>query len=396
LIEAFFRLKAQAPGLSRGLCLLIFFLRSSAVFAEAGRFSDLFAVVKKVTLQDSKLKFGSLLNADVAPGDRISGIDWKESSDRWPLKIFSSGGQLEHKILVTETAPYRSSIVWDVAVNKQSQLIVAGDGQLFVYDSLGHLLKIFKTASDKEKEKTKKDVWGANITRLDVGPKGEIAGAGIGFPTLNYLHLYNQEGKLLKEFFLLDSKYDESLLQKNPKSIDIDSVGDIWCTFPYLYKVFRYGMDGKQKGEIAGKSRVYKAPQRLNGPMARKERVKWLQTWTVVADCAATQSGYVILVMTAGEKGKSLVPVYDPESDINAGGFFIDIYDREGNLIAGGLHTPHRFLTVDKQDYIWFDLRPGTPENPGKDGPAVLGKFKLNLKPVTTQKVNSKPSGRRK
>jgi len=71
------------------------------------------------------------------------------------------------------------------------------------------------------------------------------------------------------------------------------------------------------------------------------------------------------------------------------GGFFVDIYDRQGNLIAGGLHTPHRFLTVDNKDYMWFDLCNGTPENPSKTGPIVLGKFRLNLKPVTVKTVVS-------
>jgi hypothetical protein len=181
--------------------------------------------------------------------------------------------------------------------------------------------------------------------------------------------------------------------------VDVDSLGDIWCTFQPFYKVFHYGMDGTPKREIAGKSPVFKRPASLKAPGSHKKWLRWLRTWTPVVDCAATQSGYVILVMLAGEAGKPHMKNYDPEGDMYEGGFFIDIYDREGNLMAGGLHTPHRFLCVDDQDNIWFDLRPDTPENPGpplskgrsnpkKESPAVLGKFKLNLPPVARKAEN--------
>jgi len=150
--------------------------------------------------------------------------------------------------------------------------------------------------------------------------------------------------------------------------------------------------------DIIGKSSVFKQPRDLKVPTSHKKWLHWLKTWTPVVDCGVTQSGYVILVMLAGEDGRPYMRNYDPEGDMYEGGFFIDIYDREGNMIAGGLHTPHRFLCVDPKDNIWFDLRPDTPENPGpplskgrskpeKEPPAVLGKFKLNLPLAASKNV---------
>jgi len=191
----------------------------------------------------------------------------------------------------------------------------------------------------------------------------------------------------------LDSSYKGSF-----ESVDVDSLGDIWCTFRLFHKVFHYGMDGAPKGDIIGKSSVFKQPRDLKVPTSHKKWLHWLKTWTPVVDCGVTQSGYVILVMLAGEDGRPYMRNYDPEGDMYEGGFFIDIYDREGNMIAGGLHTPHRFLCVDPKDNIWFDLRPDTPENPGpplskgrskpeKEPPAVLGKFKLNLPLAASKNV---------
>jgi hypothetical protein len=94
--------------------------------------------------------------------------------------------------------------------------------------------------------------------------------------------------------------------------------------------------------------------------------------------------------MLAGEKGKPYVKNYNPERKYD-GGFFIDVYDREGNLIAGGLHTPHRFLCVDDKDNLWFALAPETPENPAKDGPVILAKYKLKMRPVAVKGNTSKP-----
>jgi hypothetical protein len=173
-------------------------------------------------------------------------------------------------------------------------------------------------------------------------------------------------------------------------NLDVDSLGEIWFTVSYLNKVFHYGMDGTLKKQIVGKSPLYKAPDRLEPPKEIKELINWNETWTRVAGCAATQSGYVILMMTAGEQGKPLMPSYDPiESPHPPGGLFLDIYDREGKVVALGLHTPHRFLCVDPQDNIWFNLRPQTPENPAKDSPVVLGKFKLKLPPAAAKTAAS-------
>ncbi|HXF49997.1 MAG TPA: hypothetical protein VNL73_11320 [Verrucomicrobiae bacterium] len=264
-------------------------------------------------------------------------------------------------------------------------LVTTSMAYLFIYDTLGSLKKVVEQGNVRAQNL--KELWGHNIERLDVAPGGEIVGIGVGYPNHNLLHLYTGDGKFIRDFFPLDSIYTESSV-KFP-SVDVDTAGDVWCVYPPFHKVFRYGINGSRKKEIVGKTQLFKPPDKLKGPISRKSWLKWLKTWTPVVECAATQSGYVLLVMLAGEKGKPFVKNYNPERMYD-GGFFIDIYDREGNLMAGGLHTPHRFLCVDDKDNLWFALAPETPENPAKDGPVVLGKYKLNLKPMSVGKKVSK------
>jgi hypothetical protein len=370
------------------LVILISLFAAHLGLAESRKFGDFFSLSGKVALQDPKLKFADLRAVDVSRSGRIVGIYENDEEQHGLLKIFTPGGRLERTIDALERQPYRryakyvsfaKGYLGDVAIMDKGEIVVAATFQILFYDSLGRFLRLSTLGSVAIEKGQVVNKRRDDPDWVDVGPNGQIAGGGAGVPGDFYLRTYDRNGKLLKRFGTLDIKY-EDLFYPGGMRMDVDSLGDIWFTFPSIYKVFHYGMDGSHKNDIVGKSPLYKAPDRPKAPQALKERLRWNQTWTEVVNCAVTQSGYVILIMRA------TMPSYEPPDKppypVYPGGLFLDIYDREGNMIAAGLHTPHRFLTVDKQDNFWFDLRPGTPENPAKDGPVVLGKYKLNLKPA--------------
>jgi hypothetical protein len=378
----------------------LFAVHSGSV--ENKKFGDFFSPAGKVTLQDPHLKFVDLHAVAVSRSGRIVGIYKSADEPHGFLKLFTSDGRLERTVDALERQPYRryakyvsfaKGSLYDVAVTDQGEIVVAASFQTVFYDTLGRFLRLSNLGrvaieNDKIVHKRRDDP-----RRLDIGPDGQIAGTLNGYNSDFYLQTYDRNGKPLKRFFPANSK-DREMNTAIPNDLDVDSLGDIWCTFERRHKVFHYGMDGTPKNDIVGKSPLYKPPDRIKDPEALKERLLWYQTWTEVVSCAVTQSGYVILIMTAGEQGKSLMPTYAPDTPPYPaypypGGLFLDIYDREGNTIVTGLHTPHRFLTVDKQDNLWFDLRPQTPENPAKGGPVVLGKFKLKLPPVAAKAVVS-------
>lgn len=396
-------------------------LMSFASSAEGGDFNSYFSPTGRISLRDPTVKFAFPIAADVSASGRIAVVACTGFSKtgvyrNCGLKVYAADGSLQRHLTLEELAkmaePWserRLAWLYDVAYDRKGQLFVTSARHILIFDSMGvfqrgfNLSNVGKITLENLQEVQRKG-WAANILRLDVGPNGEIAGAGDGVPKPYYLHTYGQNGGLLKEFFLLDSSYyyknNYSEFLSLGYGMDVDSLGDIWCIFEPLYKVFHYGMNGTPKGEIVGKSAVYR-PANFPMPTSQKQWQRWIKSWTPVVNCGVTQSGYVLLVMLANEQGKPYMKDYDPDGDYMEGGFFIDIYDREGNLIAGGLHTPHRFLCVDPQDNIWFDLRPDTPENPGpplskgrskpdREPPAVLGKYRLTLKPVMAKDGTAK------
>ncbi|HXF49436.1 MAG TPA: hypothetical protein VNL73_08450 [Verrucomicrobiae bacterium] len=378
-------------------------------------FNANFSLSGKVALTDSIVKFAFIKTAQVGPSGRIVSVcaGFKKVGVRHyaGLRIYSAAGSLQKHVsiknlrkMVEQWSNRYLVNLLDAVENHKGDLIATSSRHLLFFDRSGVLHKAIELSNlsklDKELANagglqeareviTKKGTW-KSIYQVDVGPNGEIVGAGPGHPQPHCLHTFDSTGRLLKDFLLLEPEYADYY---NFEGLDVDSLGDIWCVFDPFYKVFHYGMDGTSKGEILGKSSVFKSPQDRKAPSSTKKWLRWLKSWTPVVDCAATQSGYVILVMLAGEAGKPYMKSYDPEGDMYEGGFFIDIYDREGNMITGGLHTPHRFLCVDDKDNLWFDLRPDTPENPGpplskgrskpeKEPTAVLGKFRLKLPPA--------------
>lgn len=388
---------------------------------ESNNFDNCLSLVGKVPLRDPTVKFAFLRATDVSASGQIAAVvanGFSKTGVYRPsdLKLYAADGSLRRRLsreelekMVKPWSERRFAWLYDVAYDKNERLFATSVWHILIFDTNGvfqrgfNLSNVGKITLDNLEEVQRKG-WAANILRLDLGPNGEIAGAGDGVPKPYYLHTYTQNGKLLKEFFLLDSSYyyknNYAEFESLGYGIDVDSLGDIWCIFEPLYKVFHYGLDGTPKGEIAGKSPVFR---QANFPMptSQKQWQRWIKSWTPPMECGVTQSGYVLLVTLANEQGKPHMKNYDPDGDCREGGFFIDIYDREGNLIAGGLHTPHRFLCVDPHDNIWFDLRPDTPENPGpplsrgrskpeKEPPAVLGKYKLNLKPVMAKDGSAK------
>ncbi|HXF49803.1 MAG TPA: hypothetical protein VNL73_10335 [Verrucomicrobiae bacterium] len=377
--------KNQTPILYRGLVLVILICAVYDLAETAGKFGDFFVPAGKVTIHDTKLNFLALWAAEVGPTGRISVIDMPYEGFVG-LKIFSADGRFLHE--ADKLKLFDREILIDHAEGNKGRIIANSMARLLFFDEKGGLQNVANIANTETGLLERS--WTTGVVRVDLSPTGEIVGAGIGYPKPNFLHTFDKNGKLLREFLLLDKKYNEPYIDMT--FLDVDSMGDIWCTFPVFYKVFHYGVDGTQKKEIIGQSPLFTPPDRLKFSGSGKKWYKWLKTWTPTVGCAATQSGYVLLVMLAGEKGKPFVKSYDPEGKYD-GGFFVDIYDREGNMIAAGLHTPHRFLCVDDKDNLWFALAPGTLENP-KDGPVVLGKYRLNLKSFTTPKAaaQSKPT----
>lgn len=381
--------------------------------AESGDFDNYFSIIGKVSLQDPSVKFAFLRTADVSASGRIAGVNsgFSEIGLRRyaDLKLFAADGSLrkylsrkELQKMVESWSEHRLASLFDVAYDKKGHLFATSARHILIFDSQDVFQRGFNLSNVgkitlENLEEVQKKGWSANMVRLDVGPKGEIVGAGIGAPKPYFLHTCDQKGERFNQFLLLD-EVDPAAFGKG---MDVDSMGDIWCIYENLYKVFHYGMDGQPKSDIAGKSSVFRPPDNPKNPESHKKWLRWFKSWTPVVDCRVTQSGYVLLVMLANDQGKPYMKNYDPDGDYMEGGFFIDIYDREGNLIAGGLHTPHRFLCVDPQDNIWFDLRPDTPENPGpplskgrskpdKEPPAVLGKYRLNLKPAMAKDGSTK------
>lgn len=412
----------QAPAQSRGLFGLLALLTIIPSCALAVDFNANFSLTGKMALTDSIVKFAFIKAAQVGPSGRIASVcaGFKKVGVRHyaGLRIYSAAGSLLKHVSIKDLRKMvkaRSGgdlvTLFDAVENQSGELIATSSRQLLFFNYSGALRNVLElnnldkldkelanvgSLQDASEVIAKKGTW-KNIQQLDVSPHGEIVGVGIGHPKPYYLHTFDPTGRLLNEFFLLGPEFGEFY---GFEGLDVDSIGDIWCVIEPLYKVFHYGMDGASKKEIAGQSRVFKKPNDSRKPSAHKKWLRWLKSWTPVMDCGVTQSGYVILVMLAGESGKPFMKNYDPEGDMYEGGFFIDVYDREGNLMAGGLHTPHRFLCVDDKDNVWFDLRPDTPENPGpplskgrakpeKEPPAVLGKFKLNLPPAA-RKAESK------
>jgi hypothetical protein len=381
------------------VCILLF--AAGLVSAESKKFGDFFSPAGKVTLQDPKLKFADLSEMDVSRSGKIVAIYANYEEPHGLLKIFTPQGRLERTVNPLEHQPYKryadyvdfaKGYLNDVAVADDGEIVVAATFQILFYDSLGHFLRLSNLGA-VELENGKIVFKRLDFPfRLGVGFNGQIAGALRTTPDGFNLRTYDRKGKLQKGFFSMDPE-NRGMSSAYPSGLDVDSLGDIWCTLERVNKVFHYGMDGSPKNEIVGKSPLYKDPLQWKEPEELKERRRWNETWTKVVNCAVTQSGYVILMMTAGGQGKSLVPTYRPDEppyEPYPGGLLLDIYDREGNTIVTGLHTPHRFLTVDKQDNLWFDLRSQTPENPSKDGPVVLGKYKLNLKPASRGESLSK------
>ncbi len=377
------------------LCPLVLILFSPfyPISAEKNSFDDLSSLQKKVTLKDPQLKFISLYTAKISPSGNVWIIDCLPTTLNYRgLKKFSADGRLEQTIIPPppDSVPTEKEEKFFGFVEDNNERVFANSARvIFVYDSGGRLRTTYPIGTAKPKRR--EEVWGSNIRKIDVAPNNKLVGVGVGFPTPNYLHIYDTKGKLLNEFFPLDSKFAEGEALVNP-GLSLDSLGDIWCTHSAFYKVFHYGVDGTQKKGITGKSSVFTPPDLSKRPTSSlKKRYQWFKTWTPIMECAATQSGYIILSMLAGEKGKPFMKNYDPEPlALYGGGIFLDVYDREGNLIVSGLHTPHRFLCVDSEDNLWFVLAPQTPENPAKDGPVVLGKYKLNLKPAMAKEGSGK------
>lgn len=369
------------------LLMIVLSFTTSAALSENNRFDDLFSLQGRLTLQDSQLKFISLYTARIGPSGRISLIQSLPSGrDFVGLKTFSVAGRLVRTIKPPppdSTPTEKQERFFGFAEDEGGWMYANSMRVIFAYDSSGHLQKSYPVSAKNPQKR--EEAWGSSIMKIDIAPNNALVGVGVGFPIPNYLHIYDKSGKLLKECYPLDSRFAEGEALINP-GLTVDSLGDVWCTHSAFYKVFHFGVDGTHRKDIMGKSSVFIPPDLSKSPNSLKKWYQWLKTWTPVVECAATKSGYVILSMLAGQKGKPLMKNYDSEPmAIYGGGIFLDIYNREGNLIAGGLHTPHRFLCVDDKDNLWFVLAPQTPENPAKDGLVILGKYKLNLKPVVAE-----------
>lgn len=364
------------------------------------RYEEFFSPGGRLELRDDKLQFSTLWAASVGSSGRIAAIEWDMEGEGFQKgKIFSSS---DGRLLGTlDTPPPDLTKPGPDVIKEHLESVVEGKNgwffgtsgrRLLAYDNRGVLQKKFDIAKyevkkESERKTTVQKVQGPDLKRVDLSPDGSIVGAGVGYPVRNFLHRYDLNGKLLGEFFQMDSQL--IIIGTDIYGLDVDTTGDIWCTVLTHYGVFRYGKDGSRKKGIVGKTSLFTpAPPRTE--KGRRGWLRWIKSWTPVLDCAVTRSGYVLLVMLAGEKGKPYVKSYNPERKYD-GGFFIDVYDREGNMMAGGLHTPHRFLCIDDKDNLWFALAPETPENPAKDGLVILAKYRLKLKPIAAKNNVSKP-----
>lgn len=153
---------------------------------------------------------------------------------------------------------------------------------------------------------------------------------------------------------------DRSVHEKNlfnylvVSSLDIDSLGHVYCTLAPVYKVFKIDTQRRVIHSFVGRHRFYKAPPLYQSGLKPQDLQKLRKTWT--------QTDRVVIV---GRFAILSLEVHEPFP------YGLEVFDLNGNVLRTDLLTNGRLVGKDHGGGLYFAL--------SQNGRYVIAKYRLIL-----------------
>jgi len=153
---------------------------------------------------------------------------------------------------------------------------------------------------------------------------------------------------------------DRSVHEKNlfnylvVSSLDIDSLGHVYCTLAPVYKVFKIDTQRRVIHPFVGRHRFYKAPPLYQSDLKPQDLQKLRKTWT--------QTDRVVIV---GRFAILSLEVHEPFP------YGLEVFDLNGNVLRTDLLTNGRLVGKDHGGGLYFAL--------SQNGRYVIAKYRLIL-----------------
>jgi len=169
----------------------------------------------------------------------------------------------------------------------------------------------------------------------------KIYSSFVDFGTNTSLHIYNLDGKNIKNCIDIPKITIDNKLISDNTSFDFDSKGNVYFVNEMKYEVLKCDTNCNVIKLIQGKdSKYYRKPpsKPIEDIYSRKKIINWANSWTHVLKILVLEKQQKLLLYTSDKKY----------------GDMLDIYSLSGKSLYKNIKTGMRLLCKDKEDNVYF------------------------------------------
>lgn len=306
------------------LIIFLLFNLINKIWANNKTFSDIFKFTKNIKLREGEnYLIGSI--RDFCVKDNKIYICDSKSSD---VKIYSMDGILINKIGEKGKGPGEFMAPTAIAVD---------DKNIFIGDIESKKLSIF----NKNNNTYIKDFPLLDVKEIEVF-NNNIFVSYSDFTTKTMLHIFNKNGKLIKDLFNIPKIAVKNNLICDNISFDLYK-NNIFLIHEMKNKILIYNTKIKNYKEFSINSPKYKSPtgSPIDINLGLKKINNWIESWTHLLKVDYIENTNLILVMSVNYSN-------------NKKNYLIDFININGKNFYSGISTNLRYLGSDNNENLFF------------------------------------------
>ncbi len=288
-------------------------------------FEQVFKLLEVITLSQDKEIIGNVRECQIDN----DGYIWILDSKMCKIRKYNRKGELLFSFGRKGEGPGEFFNPFSFFVGKE---------RIYIVDSSRRLLSIFRKNGVFEKSFKIRD--GRQVKKLESSNKIIISAPFLENEKGGFcLHMYNEEGSLIKSFFPIAEIVLKNHLLCDWVYFDLDGTGNIYAIQEMEYKIHKYSPNGEFLKSFSKINDYYISPpsQPFKEFYIKSSLENWVKSWTHISDLNIFDN--LLIVSLHNYKSEE---------------YFLDIYNLNGDFISGGLKTNYRLLCLDRNRRAYF------------------------------------------